>query len=117
MSTEEIERRLNVWQALSELFLDTELDTATYTYVSRAVIDSGYSANEISSILWNEVFPILESNLRNVTGVWEGYPREWLKQHLRMASFTAPVLSSPEVAEDIKSCWVKVCQHLPSEYA
>lgn len=117
MSTEEIERRLNVWQALSELFLDAELDTTTYTYISRAVIDSGYSANEIRSILWNEVFPVLESNLRNVTGVWEGYPREWLRQHLTISSFTAPVLSSPEVAGDIKSCWVKVCQHLPSEYA
>jgi hypothetical protein len=117
MSTEEIERRLNVWQALSELFLDTELDTATYTYVARAVIDSLYNANEICSILWNEVFPILESNLRSVTGVWEGYSREWLRQHLKMTSFTAPVFSSSEVAEDIKSCWVKVCEHLPSEYA
>lgn len=117
MSNKEMERRLKVWQAMSELFLDTEIDALTYKYVASSVTESGYSADEIRSILWNEVFPVLESNLRSVAGVWEGYPREWLEKHLRMEDFTAPLFSSLEVAEEISSCWEKVCEHLPSQYA
>lgn len=117
MSSEELERRIKVWEALSELFLDTEIDAATYKYIARSVIESGYHADEIRSILWNEVFPVLESNLRDVAGVWEGYPRDWLAKHIRMEAIAIPSLSSYEVAEDVTSSWIKVCEHLPDQYA
>jgi hypothetical protein len=99
MTTDEIERRLNVWQALSDLFLDTEIDSATYKYIAKAVVESQYRPEEIKHILWQEVFPVLESNLRSVAGVWDGYPRDWLLQHLSIATHTFPLSASPEIAE------------------
>jgi len=54
MTNQETERRIQVWQALSELFLDTEIDATTYKYIARTVTESGYSAFEVKSILWNE---------------------------------------------------------------
>jgi hypothetical protein len=36
------ERRLTIWRALSELFLDTELDTAAYARIAQVVAASGY---------------------------------------------------------------------------
>jgi hypothetical protein len=113
----ERERRVDVWEALSELFLDTELTEMTYRYVARVVLASGYTAAELRSILWNEVFPVLEPNLRSVAGVWDGYPREWLARHLEVLPFSAPSVSSCGVAEEIGACWAKVCEYLPSGHA
>ena len=117
MSVTEMNRRLKVWQAMSELFLDTEIDVITYKYIASSVTESGYSADEIKSILWNEVFPVLESNLRSVAGVWEGYSPEWLEKHLRMKAFTTPIILPSGVADDISSSWDMVCEYLPSQYA
>ncbi len=114
---DEMERRLNIWQALSEFFLDTELDETTYKYVVRAVTVSGYSRSEVKHILWQEVFPVLESNLRSVAGVWEGYPREWLKMNLQVSTNTYPPSSSPEIVTEINACWARLCELLPNEFA
>ncbi|MGO4323774.1 DUF7079 family protein [Pseudomonas sp. KB_12] len=65
--------RLKTWQALSSLFLDTEIDDLTCDYIARAVLETNYSPKEIHSILWNEVFPVLETNLRSVAGEWAGW--------------------------------------------
>jgi hypothetical protein len=115
--TDEIERRLNIWQALSELFLDTEIDGATYQYIARTVVGSGYSRSTVKYILWQEVFPVLESNLREVAGVWEGYSRDWLRKNLRIAAKTLPPFSSADIINEINFCWERACKFLPSEYA
>lgn len=113
----ETERRLSIWQALSELFLDTELSEVTSKYIARAVIKSEYSPAEVKRILWQEVFPALESNLRSITGVWEGYPREWLQQNITVSTAANPLSSSQAIVDEIASCWGKVCEYLPREYA
>lgn len=79
------ERRLTVWRALSELFLDTELDTTAYARIAQVVAASGYSPDELQTILWNELFPVLQDNLRSVAGEWSGWPDEWLVQHIRVS--------------------------------
>ena len=66
--SEDLLRRRPVWQALSDLFLDTELTEAFYRYIARTVIESGYGPAEIRGILWDEVFPVLELNLRHPAG-------------------------------------------------
>ena len=65
--------RLKIWQALSEFFLDTEITDSTFDYVARVVLDTGYSPQEIHSILWGEVFPALEGNLKSIAGEWAGW--------------------------------------------
>ena len=114
---EEIERRLEVWQAFSDLFLDTELTERDYEFIAKAVIKSGYSPSEIRTILWFEVFPVLESNLLTPAGVWAGYPPEWLKENIRIYSHTTFPIQDTSTVKDIKGCWEKVCSFLPKEYA
>lgn len=41
------------------------------------------SPDELQTILWNELFPLLQDNLRSVAGEWSGWPDEWLVQHVR----------------------------------
>ena len=113
----ETERRLNIWQALSELFLDTELSEETFKYIARMVTESEYGPAEVKHILWQEVFPVLESNLRSVAGVWEGYPREWLRHNIMVSTAANPPSPSQTIVQEIASCWGKVCEHLPREYA
>ncbi|PYD88037.1 hypothetical protein DNF23_35635 [Pseudomonas syringae pv. pisi] len=50
--------RLKIWQALSELFLDTEITDATFDYVARVVLETGLNRLGFSRHL--------ASSLRNV---------------------------------------------------
>lgn len=83
--------RLKTWQALSSLFLDTEIDDLTYDYIARVVLETNYSPKEIHSILRNEVFPVLEANLRSVAGEWAGWMSGcWSTSVQAMSSSRAP---------------------------
>lgn len=110
-----INQRLNVWAALSELFLDTELTDRDYEYIAKVVIKSRYTPIEIDNILWFEVFPVLQSNLRDPAGVWSGYPRDWLKENLQIVTNPPSTIEDTETAKDIKDCWKRVCKFLPKE--
>jgi len=108
------QRRLKVWQALSELFLDTEIDDRTFAYVAQAVTDSGYSQGDIQTILWGEVFPVLEANLRSITGEWAGWTDDWLLEHLNVYEGPVPPARVGSVAAEISRCWKEVASRLPS---
>ncbi|WVM93516.1 hypothetical protein ULG90_06295 [Halopseudomonas pachastrellae] len=45
------ERRVALWRALSELFLDTEPDTLTFDYVARVVLESGYRRSRYDRVV------------------------------------------------------------------
>ena len=73
MNAAELVRRKPVWLALSEFYLDTELQPADFRRI-RAVFDrSGYSAREIRQIDYEEVGPVLYGNLLSVAGEWAGF--------------------------------------------
>jgi len=108
--------RLKIWQALSELFLDTEVEDATFARIARVVLETGYSAQEVRNILWNEVFPVLEANLRSMAGEWAGWPDEWLLEHLCVCE--RPInRRRGAIAAEIRRCWEQVAKMLPPEYA
>jgi len=79
---QEIERRRPVWDALSSFFLDTELDDEQHRDIAQAIVASGYSPSEIHAILWEELYPVVESNLRNQFGVWQGFDLDWMQQQI-----------------------------------
>ena len=108
--------RLKVWQALSSLFLDTEIDDQTYDYIARVVLETNYSPKEIHSILWNEVFPVLEANLRSVAGEWVGWTDEWLLEHLIASDGLKPRKGSGSIAKEVDRCWNQVATRLPPGY-
>ena len=66
-------RRLPVWHAMSELFLDTELQPFDYQHIAGKLRDSGYSRDELWRILQDEVAPVFSWNLLSVAGEWSGW--------------------------------------------
>ena len=69
----EIQRRLPVWHAMSDLFLDTELQARDYRRIAKVLTTSTYSRAELRSILEDEVTPAFASNLWAVAGEWAGW--------------------------------------------
>jgi len=74
----EIERRRPVWIALSELYLDTELQPADRQLISDAIVDSGYTIDDIEHILCRELGPVLGMNMLSAAGEWEAFDPDWL---------------------------------------
>jgi hypothetical protein len=113
----ESEEKLKIWRALSDLFLDTEVDELTFKYIARTISESEFSLPEIEEILWYEVYPVLEGNLRSVAGVWEGWPDEWLIQHLPASVRPSAIHGEPSIIKEIKRCWLQVVEIYESKNA
>ncbi len=69
----EISRRAPVWQAMSNLFLDTELDEGDCLAIAAAIIRAGFSRDEAELIFRSEVLPVFAPNLFSVAGDWQGW--------------------------------------------
>ncbi len=74
----DIEARKPIWIALSELYLDTELQESDFRYIAFKIIESPYSIDEVKTINKYEVFPVLQQNLLSPAGEWAGFQEEWL---------------------------------------
>lgn len=104
------EQRLKIWRALSDLFLDTEIDDSTFNYIAQVISESGVSLYEVEDVLWYEVYPILESNLRSVAWVWEGWPDSWLLQNLPAPVRANAIHGNASIIKETKRCWLKVVE-------
>lgn len=69
MTHEELERRRPVWDAMSDLFLDTETRWSV-PHVARRCAESGYDDETLEHIFWGEVFPEAIPNLLDIAGEW-----------------------------------------------
>ncbi len=78
---EDLAQRRPVWLALSELFLDTDIETLLPS-LAHALAASAYSEAELERILRDEVQPLLQWNLLSVAGVWDGFDAEWLEHSI-----------------------------------
>ncbi len=120
LSESEIEKRFPVWNALSDLFLDTELDAITHKYIAKVVVESGYEPQEIHDILWKEVLPAVGDNLRIVAGEWAGFNPEWLKERIlfviaqdSFAMAGGGLISVDALIDITQQEWQKVCCYMP----
>ncbi len=73
-----LNERKPIWIALSEFYLDTELQDYHFRYIANKIIESPYSLEEVQQINKYEVFPVLQANLLSVAGEWAGFQEEWL---------------------------------------
>lgn len=73
-----ISHRKPIWIALSELYLDTELEQYDFNLIATKIKESPFSFEEVKQINKEEVFPILFTNLLSVAGEWTGFQEEWL---------------------------------------
>lgn len=79
---EDLAFRRVVWQSLSELFLDTELDDVWLRGIAAELFASPYTWEEAERILWEEVYPVCIWNLRTVAGEWMMFDPEWLETNI-----------------------------------
>jgi hypothetical protein len=78
----EAEHRMPVWIALSQLFLDTELQEDDHQRIARVLASSPYPEKKLDEILRFEVTPVLKWNLLSVAGEWAGFDEKWLREKL-----------------------------------
>lgn len=76
------DERLPVWEALSEFFLDSELDTGDHEHIASRLASSTYSIRELEDILHFEVYPACRSNLLDVAGAWAGFSMDWIMEYI-----------------------------------
>ena len=81
-SEEQIDERMPVWDALSEFFLDTELQADDHERIANTLAKSRYSEAELDGILAHEVYPVCKWNMLCVTGEWAGFHPEWIKEKM-----------------------------------
>jgi hypothetical protein len=71
--------RLVAWEALSDLFLDTDLTDQDIDFIVRRLKSTGFSTSELERIYEEEVAPVCWRNLTNLPGgIWMGFDRDWL---------------------------------------
>jgi len=73
-----IKERKPVWIALSDFYLDRELQDYNFQYIAKIILESPYTFEEIKIINMYEVFPVLQPNLLQPAGEWAGFNEEWL---------------------------------------
>ncbi|MGB7328823.1 MAG: hypothetical protein WBD31_28350 [Rubripirellula sp.] len=78
-SADDLESRRPVWEAMSELYLDTELDADDLNRIGRILRSSPYNEAELDCIMFDEVFPVLIPNMWGVAGQWAGFDLDWLQ--------------------------------------
>lgn len=78
----DLRRRRPVWDVLSELYLDTELDDDDYERIAVVLAESGYDTGQLEEILYRELHPVLIPNLLSVAGEWGGFDLDWLEMRI-----------------------------------
>lgn len=107
---ETIRKRMPVWSALSDLFLDTQLDQDDLAYIARVLHASPYTNLEIWAILRYEVYPVCIGNMTCVAGEWANFPDDWLMQYIaprcdKRSRFIWPMWNFKLIEQD----WQTVC--------
>jgi hypothetical protein len=69
--------RIPVWQALSELYLDTDV-AAHYPHIAETLAHSPYALDALHDMLMYDIHPALYPNLMIVAGEWAGFDDDWL---------------------------------------
>ncbi|KFF21870.1 hypothetical protein [Chryseobacterium sp. JM1] len=73
-----IKERKPIWIALSDFYLDTELQDSDFRYIVKTILESPYTFEEVKTINTYEIFPVLQSNLLQPAGEWAGFNEKWL---------------------------------------
>lgn len=113
----DVQRRLPVWHAMSEVFLDSELQAKDYRRIAKALDISRYSLAELRSILEDEVAPAFASNLCSVAGEWAGWRENDVqtimfqslsRRRFRLLSWLKRVMRRRHIEQE----WEKIAQFL-----
>jgi hypothetical protein len=79
---QDLAARRPVWQALSDLYLDTVASPAEIGGNARILAESPYTEVELRRILQEEINPACLRNLFSVAGVWTGFDSDRLQSRI-----------------------------------
>ena len=88
MTTEaiDVERRRPVWEVISDLWRDTELQDDEVEHIAEVLAESGYTEEKLHEIYAYEVAPAVWTNLFTfypiIPEVWAGFDPEWLSAEI-----------------------------------
>ena len=74
-ATLDVQARSPVWEALSTLFLDTDVSLLR-EYRATKLAESPYTLEELEQILCDEVFRVCSLNFFSIAGEWAGFDPE-----------------------------------------
>ena len=74
----DLANRSPVWEALSDLFLDTDVSLSR-AWRASLLAASPYSIDDLERILIDEVYPICKYNLLSGAGEWAWFDQAWLE--------------------------------------
>jgi hypothetical protein len=80
----EVLARQPIWAAMSELYLDN--DDLPFGHVAQVCAESGFSLDELETILFLEVDPVLSLNRYQVGFVSDGFDKDWLRKRIQSES-------------------------------
>ena len=100
LSEAEIRDRLQIWVAISELWLDNEMREGELKFIAQRLALSKYSMEELEGIYLYEVAPVVHMNLRSYEGVQKSFPVNWLSEEIqkRLADFGYQDIPAEEAA-------------------
>jgi hypothetical protein len=87
-ASDDLDARIPIWMALSDLYLDTDV-TLSHDYIARTLVASPYSLEELHEMLMYDVHPVLYPNLMSMLGEWAGFDEAWLIERI-LASRAQP---------------------------
>src|SRR5262245_40531383 len=77
-------RRVAVWTAMADHFLDTETRHSV-PFTALRCLEAGLTSEEACDVWRYEVTPVVGMNLWSVAGVWDGWDEAWLIEQIRRA--------------------------------
>lgn len=116
LSGNDLQARRPVWAALSEFWLDTELNSEHFDTIASVLAASPYSIAEARDIHKYEVAPVVAWNLLDVAGEWAGFDAELLCERCRQQAEQRNSISSrlrawamsPIVWYFTRNCWRQI---------
>lgn len=79
---QQIQARMPLWQALSSLWLDTEVTDADLEWIARVMDESGLTIEELWRVYSYEVAPVVYKNRYSFVGQWLGFSSDWLRTQI-----------------------------------
>ncbi len=82
LDEQQIQARMPLWDALSTLWLDTEVTDQDLQWIARVMVNSGLTIEELRRVYSYEVAPVVYKNRYSYVGVWSGFSTDWLRTQI-----------------------------------
>lgn len=113
-------RRHALWDALSELWLDNELQPRDIERIAGVIAASSYTLAQVHAIHDVEVAPVVSGNLTLVAGEWAAFDPAWLRERCTLQARLRDVpghrlrawLRRPWVRLHTADLWRRIEAHL-----